>query len=235
MSFAPINQIHQCLHAYHVPSHDRTQVVEAFHYCSHSNPEMFQCVIYDSDSPKAKLIGIEYVISESKFKNLPAEEKPYWHSHQHEVASGLLCAIAVSGPAGAAAKAATNVPGVANNGGLPDEIEKGPMQELYKTYGKTIHTWHPTDSEIPLGAPILMTSTTNKYPGARSNEDLLKDRKEKMGIDTDGKEVARKDYLDHSYQKAEGADEWESTGLARVFDVKEVPFKQEDGNMSKST
>lgn len=77
-------------------------------------------------------------MSENIFKTLPDDEKPYWHSHQHEVASGLLCAIAVSGPAGTAAKAATNVPGVAPHGGLPDEIEKGPMMELYKTYGKTM-------------------------------------------------------------------------------------------------
>lgn len=172
-------------------------------------------------------------MTEAIFKDLPEEEKPYWHSHQHEVASGLLCAIAVSGPAGAAAKGATAVPGIAPHGGLPDEIEKGPMKELYKTYGKTIHTWHPTHASLPLGPPTLMTSTTQQHPGPRSNDALLAERKEKMGIDTQGKEQVRKDYLDHSYQPIRGADGWEATGKARVFEVKHVPYKQEDGSMSQ--
>jgi len=34
--------------------------------------------------------GIEYVIAEKLFENLPADEKKYWHSHKHEVESGIL-------------------------------------------------------------------------------------------------------------------------------------------------
>lgn len=93
-----------------------------------------------SDGPDAKLIGIEYLITEEKFKALPAEEKPYWHSHKHEVASGLLCALGVAGAAGTAANAATALPGVAPHGGLPDELEKGPLMEVYKMYGKVVST-----------------------------------------------------------------------------------------------
>jgi len=36
-------------------------------------------VIYDSDEPGARLIGIEYVVSEGVFVALPEEEKKYWH------------------------------------------------------------------------------------------------------------------------------------------------------------
>jgi hypothetical protein len=98
---------------------------------------LHQCIIYDSDQPGARLIGIEYVISERLFETLPMEERHFWHSHKHEVASGLLCAMAVASPAGAAAKLASNyVPGVA--AGMPDEVEKGPLSQLYKTYGKTM-------------------------------------------------------------------------------------------------
>lgn len=96
------------------------------------------------------------------------------------------------------------------------------------------HTWHPTSAAVPLGPPVLMTSTTDAHPGPRSNDQLLAERKEKMGIDTAGKEQVRKDYLDHGYQKVEGADDWEATGKARVFEVKQVPYKQEDGSMSAS-
>ena len=78
-----------------------------------------------------------------------------------------------------------------------------------------------------------MTSTTDSHPGPRSNDSLLASRKEQMGIDTQGKENVRKEYLDKDFQKAKGADDWEATGQARVFEVKHVPYKQEDGTMSQ--
>jgi len=36
------------------------------------------------------MVGIEYVITEKLFEGLPADEKKYWHSHKHEVESGML-------------------------------------------------------------------------------------------------------------------------------------------------
>jgi hypothetical protein len=59
--------------------------VRAHHFCGHLNEEMRQCVLYDGDSPKARLIGVEYIISARLFEGLPAEEKKYWHSHAYEV------------------------------------------------------------------------------------------------------------------------------------------------------
>jgi len=47
-------------------------------------------VIYDSDKPNARLIGLEYIISSELFEGLPEEEKVYWHSHKFEVSSGTL-------------------------------------------------------------------------------------------------------------------------------------------------
>jgi hypothetical protein len=75
-------------------------------------------VIYDSEGPNAKLIGIEYIISENLYKTLPEEEKKLWHSHIYEIKSGALV-----GP------------------GLPDVAEKEVMKKLVNTYGKTFHTW----------------------------------------------------------------------------------------------
>jgi len=89
----------------------------AHHYCSHINQDVRQCVIYDSDRPDARLIGIEYIISEDLFKKLSNEEKKFWHSHVHEVKSGELI-----------------TPGV------PDVAEKEVMKELIHTYGKTFHS-----------------------------------------------------------------------------------------------
>jgi hypothetical protein len=36
------------------------------------------------------MTGIEYVITEKLFETLPMEERRYWHSHKHEVESGML-------------------------------------------------------------------------------------------------------------------------------------------------
>ena len=66
--------------------------VIAHHFCSHVSEEMHQCVIYDSNEPGARLIGIEYIVTKEIFENLPDEEKKYWHSHHYEVKSGLLAA-----------------------------------------------------------------------------------------------------------------------------------------------
>lgn len=69
---------------------DSWRQVEAHHYCSHHSEEMRQCVIYDSDKPDARLIGIEYIISRRLFEALPPEEKKFWHSHTYE-ARPQLC------------------------------------------------------------------------------------------------------------------------------------------------
>lgn len=37
---------------------------------------MATCQIYDSNSPNASLIGVEYIISTKDFNSLPCEEKP---------------------------------------------------------------------------------------------------------------------------------------------------------------
>ena len=44
--------------------HDRTRHVEAHHFCKHASEDFNQCIIFDSGETDAKLIGIEYIISE---------------------------------------------------------------------------------------------------------------------------------------------------------------------------
>lgn len=102
----------------HWYSSDLSRTVGAHHYCSHINEDFNQCAIYDEDKPNARLIGIEYVITEKLFKTLPEEERKYWHSHIHEVKSGLLTAP-----------------------GVPAAAENEVMAKLVNTYGKTFHLW----------------------------------------------------------------------------------------------
>lgn len=48
----------------------------------------------DSDKANARLIGIEYIISRRLFEGLPADEKRFWHSHEHEVRNWFPGSIA---------------------------------------------------------------------------------------------------------------------------------------------
>ncbi|KIJ23991.1 hypothetical protein M422DRAFT_213059 [Sphaerobolus stellatus SS14] len=198
MDFKPINQIHQHLCAFHTYAVDRTRHVEAHHFCTHLTHEFHQCIIYDSDKPNARLIGIEYIITEDAFLELPKEEHKYWHSHKYEASSGLLRLNLKSG-----------VPGK-----VSDIAEQPAMLVLQKTYGKTIHTWqfdiHP---DFPLGPPTLMMSYTSD---SQLEGDPVLEAELKQGEAKDKRPV-RKDYLPE-YQKVGEADEWEKTGESVAFD-----------------
>lgn len=58
MAFAPINKICHALHAYHVPSNDRTQAVEAYHFCA-PRGDMKQCVIYDGGESTLLAVALD--------------------------------------------------------------------------------------------------------------------------------------------------------------------------------
>lgn len=58
-----------------------------------------QAVIYDGNTRDARLMGVEYIISERLFQQLPLEEKKLWHSHQYEIKSGTLIAPGLPAPA----------------------------------------------------------------------------------------------------------------------------------------
>nr|CAD1820389.1 unnamed protein product [Ananas comosus var. bracteatus] len=83
--FAPINSIHQHLCAFHFYAHDMSRQVEAHHFCAHLNEDVRQCLIFDSPDAGARLIGVEYIVTEPLFLALPDDEKPLWHSHEYEV------------------------------------------------------------------------------------------------------------------------------------------------------
>ena len=57
--------------SFHFYGHDMTRQVEAHHFCGHQNEEMRQCLIYDGPEADARLIGLEYIVSENLFMTLP--------------------------------------------------------------------------------------------------------------------------------------------------------------------
>ncbi|WOL00424.1 hypothetical protein Cni_G09137 [Canna indica] len=165
--FHPINKIHQHLCAFHFYGDDMTRQVEAHHFCSHQNEEMRQCLIYDGEELGAKLIGVEYLISEALFLALPDEEKPLWHSHEYEVKSGLLFMPRV-----------------------PAAVQRKEMEQVSKTYGKTYHFWQVDRGDhLPLGLPQLMMAFTQD---GQLRQDLATDVEKRYGVSFEEEREMRK-------------------------------------------
>src|SRR5581483_6321070 len=70
------------------------------HYCAaHTGGkegDIFQCVLFDGIGKNARLIGVEYLISDAAYRKLPEVEKKYWHAHTYEVLGGGLVAPAMT-------------------------------------------------------------------------------------------------------------------------------------------
>src|SRR3954453_14769859 len=66
----PISNINMYLNGFHFYADDMGRQIEAHHYCTHVNEDFFQCVIYDRNETGARLIGVEYIVSERIFKSL---------------------------------------------------------------------------------------------------------------------------------------------------------------------
>lgn len=123
---------------FHFYGHDMTRQVEAHHFCAHQNEEMRQCLIYDGTDSDARLIGLEYIISENLFLTLPDDEKRLWHSHEYEVKGGVLF-----------------MPGV------PCPMQRQDLLKVCKTYGKVFHFWQVDRGDpLPLGIPQVMMALT---------------------------------------------------------------------------
>jgi hypothetical protein len=43
--------------------------VIAYHYCHILDADRYQCLMYDSDTSEAKLMGVEYIITEKLFNS----------------------------------------------------------------------------------------------------------------------------------------------------------------------
>ena len=178
----PVRQLSMYLDGFHFYNGHLEGQMEAHHYCSKLNEDVTQCVIYDGNGKDAKIMGVEYIVSEKLFKTLPEEEKKLWHSHVYEVKSGTLVAP-----------------------GLPEIAEHELMEKIVSTYGKTFHTWHTDkDLTLPLGTPMLMSGFTKD---GQLNPKLLEDRDKRFNISTAKKRENRADIP--SPPIVPGANAWE--------------------------
>ncbi|KAI4214131.1 MAG: hypothetical protein LQ351_003216 [Letrouitia transgressa] len=134
-----------------------------------------QCLIYDSPSPNARLIGVEYMISAALYKTLDSSERKLWHSHVFEVKSGMLI---MPGPNGLPT-------------GVWEAAETKEMEEVVGLYGKTFHFWQvDRGDKLPLGQPQLMMSYTDEEqcPGFK---ELVGERDSRFQISSEQKKEKR--------------------------------------------
>ena len=185
----PLSKINTYLDGFHFYNGNMGAQMEAHHYVSQINEDLHQAIIYDGNGEDAKIMGVEYIISERLFKTLPEEEKKLWHSHHYEVKSGTLIAP-----------------------GIPDAAEHELMEKLVSTYGKTIHTWH-TDQQktLPLGSPMLMMGFTKD---GQLRPELNAERDKRFEISTAEKKKNRQDIP--MPKLVPGANAWEK-GEIRQF------------------
>ena len=178
----PIEAINTYLDGFHFYNGDQNGQMEAHHYVTVLNEDVMQAVIYDGNTRDARLMGVEYIISERLFNTLPPEEKKLWHSHQYEVKSGTLIAP-----------------------GLPASADHALMKCIVNTYGKTWHTWHTDrDKTLPLGIPALMMGFT---ADGQMDSRLLADRDRRFDVDSKAVRARRADIVAHP--AAAGANAWQ--------------------------
>lgn len=187
----PIDALNAYLDGFHFYNGHIHSQMEAHHYCAVLNEEVIQCVIYDGNVKDAKLMGVEYIISEQLFAKLPPAEKALWHSHAHEVKSGQLIAP-----------------------GIPAPAEHALMEKLVHTYGKTWHTWHTDlDKDLPLGVPQLMMGFT---ADGQIDPTLVQQRDARFGVNSADEVKARADIPTPKVDT--GADAWTRGNTYQIKD-----------------
>jgi hypothetical protein len=140
---APIQEILHCPLAFagvHLMKDLPEYPQVAYHYCKPVNADVNQCVLYDGTGPDARLIGVEYLVSDAVYQKMPPEEKLYWHDHKYEVDAGLLKSLTLSG-----------------------EEEKQAMAAVRPLWGKVFHTW-ASGKSYPTGPPRLFWAVTGEEP-----------------------------------------------------------------------
>ncbi|KAK3165440.1 hypothetical protein QOZ80_1AG0033230 [Eleusine coracana subsp. coracana] len=169
-SLRPVKQIKQHVCTFALYAHDPKRQIETHHYAARLNQDVLQCAVYDSDASHARLIGVEYVVSRQIFDSLPADEQRLWHSHAHEIKSGLWV-----------------------NPRVPNALEKPELEQLAGTFGKFWCTWQVDRGDrLPLGAPALMVSP-QADPAAVVRPSLVRHRDDRYGFSTADLRAARAD------------------------------------------
>ncbi len=107
--------------------------LRVYHFCKPNDKIMMVCQLYDSSSPNATLIGVEYMIDSKTYQALPDREKPNWHYHKEEFSPD---------------RANPKFPL------LNEQQQKEWLVKLSESYGKIILNWNPMDT-LPVFPPQI--------------------------------------------------------------------------------
>ena len=159
----PLNHEHLHVCGIHMAKTNPKLQFITHHYCvGHKRGDagdVFQCTLFDGQGKDAKLIGVEYIISDAAYRKLPEDEKKYWHAHTYEVLGGGLIAP-----------------------GMDPKAEMDLMDFVLTTWGKAWHTWpDPVKDDVPIGPPMLIWSLMGD---GQVDKNVLKKRDEQFKIDT---------------------------------------------------
>ncbi|KAF7037671.1 hypothetical protein CFC21_047999 [Triticum aestivum] len=200
----PVRQMKQHACSFALYAHDMHRQLEVHHFVSRLNQDVLQCAVYDSDKPSARLIGVEYIVSDKIFEDLPPEEQRLWHSHAYEVKAGLWTDV-----------------------GVPEMLQTSEMARMAKTYGKFWCTWQVDRGDrLPLGAPALMMSPQAVEPG-RVRAELVRARDERCKVDSSARGLkAQRVEMDEPEWINPNADYWRLHGKGFAVDVTATEMKQ---------
>lgn len=160
---SPLTGPHAHFCGIHVAKKDPKFQLIVQHYCvAHSETghgdALFQCILFDSREKNAKLLGVEYIISDREYRQLAEEEKQFWHPHTYEVLGGGLIAP-----------------------GMAEEEERKFMKEVLTTWGKTWHTWPDPRTAVSIGEPLLIWSLTGD---GQADERVVAERDRQFNVST---------------------------------------------------
>jgi hypothetical protein len=140
---APVAEVLHCPLAFagvHLQKDRPANAQVAYHFCKSLSDDVSQCLLYDGTGPNARLIGVEYLVSDEIYRKMPVEEQDYWHDHGYEIDSGLLRSLTQHG----------------------DE-EKATLAKVRTLHGKIFHTW-VAGKEYPEGPAKAFWAVTGKAP-----------------------------------------------------------------------
>lgn len=171
----PMAKFDVYLVGFHPMKDDPQHQMEAHHFCHQVNEDFAQCTLFDGNTTEANLTGVEYIVSERLFGQLPADEREFWHPHNGEILSGQLIAPSLAAAA-----------------------DKELMRSKMNSYGKTWHTWstrhgtQPGDG-MPTG-PAMLAWSFNRDGEAQPG--LVPSRDERMDMDTAERRAHRQDLVE---------------------------------------
>ena len=104
----------------------------AHHFCKPVAGGMTQCLIFETDDPDARLVGVEVIVGPDVQGAFSTEEKAMWHYHKTEIPK-----VAATMPDLSAEEAAKIV------------------KNIEETYGKVYLLWDPSTNKGPTGSPSV--------------------------------------------------------------------------------